>query len=467
MLLRNYVNNKLDQEYFFHCQPAKKSQRGRPSGGFLFGWKKHLNLSICESNQNYILLLDTNENLFIFFVYVSPDNNYAGVLSELFTRINSISTAGKKVMVMGDLNGRIGDWCTQELPRKPADSKTNKNGKILFDHIIDSGLLIANGNISGDLDGAMTFLSDSVCGQSVVDLLLYSNSLAPLVQKFQVIHQEHSDHFPIYLSLQPKNTKPCTKKLTSCCKKKIRFPREPEQQHELKLILDSRLEEIDMSSDIDSIGSALENAVVQTCSGLNMIQLPKPITSRPRWFDLDCQQLKTKMKRCLRDFRENYVPDLTNYLQETYRVAKRNYETTIRNKSENFKHEMQLKLMDHKNSASFWSAFKSISLSQHQSPNTIPKPSWFQHFSNVFSVPNFVTPEPIEILSNYEPDPILDEEINVFEIKLALKKLKANKASGKDLVPNEIWKLGSPSMVITLCSIFQLCFSIGRVPQAR
>jgi hypothetical protein len=69
--------------------------------------------------------------------------------------------------------------------------------------------------------------------------------------------------------------------------------------------LDSRLEEIDLSEEIDKIGENLNGAVLATCKEMELIQSPRPYVPKPRWFGLDCKRLKNGMKTCLRAFRRN------------------------------------------------------------------------------------------------------------------------------------------------------------------
>jgi len=149
------------------------------------------------------------------------------------------------------------------------------------------------------------------------------------------------------------------------------------------------------------------------------------------------------MKTCLRAFRRNQDPECSQYLQAKYQNAKKSYEMEIRKKSEEQKKETESKLMNHQNGKSFWSAFKSLNYVL-RIINIISKSDWFKHYKNVFTTPTDYTPISIEIPPEFEPDPILDAEFNVFEVKLAMKRQKPNKAPGKDSVPNEIWKLSTP-----------------------
>jgi hypothetical protein len=120
-------------------------------------------------------------------------------------------------------------------------------------------------------------------------------------------------------------------------------------------------------------------------------------------------------------------------------------------------------LINYRNGKSFWSAFKSLNYVP-RFINNISKSDWFKHYKNVFLTPTDYTPITIEIPREFEPDPILDAELNVFEVKLAIKRLKTNKAPGKDSVPNEIWKLSTPVLLPFFLLSFRPEGSYGMIP---
>lgn len=97
--------------------------------------------------------------------------------------------------------------------------------------------------------------------------------------------------------------------------------------------------------------------------------------------------------------------------------------------------------------------------------NPITKNDWFQYFTSVIS-PNgdhYHTGD-IPIDSSYENDPILDRDVTACEIRSKINKMKNNKSPGCGLIPNELWKLASPTVLLMLCSIFQNCLNSGTVP---
>jgi len=264
-----------------------------------------------------------------------------------------------------------------------------------------------------------------VVGSSVVDLLLYNEPAMNIIQKFEVLSMEHSDHMPIRVGLKT-NTKH-TKHIPQLTKEKYKFPTEPLVVQSLKENLDAKLSVIDLTADINVIGDALNSAVFNTCEEMEIIQVPKQIVHKPRWFDLDCKKLKLLMNSSLSAFRRNKVHEYSDQLQAKYQVAKKSYEAETKKKSEDQKIEIELKLSDHRVSKSFWSTFNNLNFKE-KIANTISNSSWSNHNSNVFKVTSTYNPITIEIPSEYKPDPILDSDFNVFEVKLALNRLQSKKA---------------------------------------
>lgn len=466
MIADNWYNKKLESTYTFFTVKARKPIAGRPSGGFVFGFQNELTEVICiESNMNHITLLISNLNLYIFFVYIPPDQNHSEVLSTVFEKITLLCTRGKKVLVLGDLNGRIGELSTANSSRKSRDQTVNHRGKVLFNKIKESGLNIGNGCTLGDYNGCVTFISDSVAGSSVVDLLLYSTQTHTLIKTFKVLDFTHSDHFPILLTLNSTNpkTKFANPNPVLFSKRKILFPTDKNCIHKFYQTLDKRLDSLHPQMDINLIYNDLANSIADTCTELQLWKEPKPIISSPHWYDKNCLQLKKETKRNLRALRRNTDPTLKSLLESNYRAHNKIYNETIQQKAEAFKASTQDKLLNHKDSKSFWSAFKSLNYSVPAN-NNIKIDEWYNHFSRVFTIPTPYNPNPIALPTDFTPDPILDTEFNIFEMRVASKKLKAKKAAGIDLIPNEIWKHGSPKLLLLLCSIFQLCYNSGKVP---
>ncbi len=465
MCVNDWENSRLSTTYNLHSIRASRGPKGRPSGGILVGWDKRIDVLILDSNENFCVILDTKMHLFIFFVYLQPNDGYSEALSVLFEKIENFSLPGRQVLVIGDFNGRIGSLNTTVDPRSSMDSTVNHRGKLLFEKISESGLNIGNGCISGDTEGAYTFISESVLGASVCDLLLFSPASLSRIQNFEVLNWTHSDHFPLTVALLSAESHT---HLPQMSKKKICFPTTHEDIQLFVLKLEMKLPPISESEHICGVNELNErmiSEILNTCEEVHLIKYPAPIpvAAKPQWFDTECKAAKTQVTSLIRKHRREVTQSSARSLDPAYFDAKCKYNELKNEKIQAFEAARESRLLNVRDSANFWKTIKSF----HFKPptlNTITKAAWFTHFSNVFSTAEEYQIDPIEIPANYIPDTILDADFSVPEIWRACRSLKSNKAAGSDLVPNEILKNASLLLLSHLCLIFQLCYSCGRVP---
>uniref|UniRef100_A0A1B0AJQ6 Endonuclease/exonuclease/phosphatase domain-containing protein n=1 Tax=Glossina pallidipes TaxID=7398 RepID=A0A1B0AJQ6_GLOPL len=111
---------------------------------------------------------------------------------------------------MGDLNIRIGELMPKFQKAMPPtnivgkkriskDKKSTSQGRKFIDLCNEHKLIVANGAVEGDLEGAVTFYSP--VGSSVNDICALSHNLLTNIKKFSVEQIEGSDHYPIILEL--------------------------------------------------------------------------------------------------------------------------------------------------------------------------------------------------------------------------------------------------------------------------
>jgi hypothetical protein len=202
-------NQLLSQHYNLLVVSASQYARGRPFGGLILGWDLNLgsaHVTILRQTDYYILIKLSNnfKNLLILFFYLSPDNHYHSKIGSMFEELTQLSARFGDVIVMGDANAWTGQRNTAlGNPRKSKDARVNANGKALLKFAEETGLVIGNGALNGDLSGEVTFISSTgpKGGSSVIDLILYSPSVSNVLQSFTVLDLPHSSHFPILTKL--------------------------------------------------------------------------------------------------------------------------------------------------------------------------------------------------------------------------------------------------------------------------
>ena len=105
-----------------------------------------------------------------------------------------------------DVNVSVMDTCT--IPKRTnKDRVLDHHGLRMIDLCQSTGLLIANGRLSDDMNiGKFTFCSQ--LGQSTVDYLLLNLTDFDTISYFDILaFNEHSDHAPITLNLPLKMKK--------------------------------------------------------------------------------------------------------------------------------------------------------------------------------------------------------------------------------------------------------------------
>ena len=111
----------------------------------------------------------------------------------------------KNILMIGDLNGRIGAINDNEfsnLPPRASDDKiVNKFGRELIEFCNDASLVIANGRLE---EGKYTYhkLHNDSVHKSVIDYLIVSDSLIERIKAFEIMEPRlYTDHAPFRIKI--------------------------------------------------------------------------------------------------------------------------------------------------------------------------------------------------------------------------------------------------------------------------
>jgi hypothetical protein len=115
----------------------------------------------------------------------------------------------ESLIIMGDLNARIGNFSTDIYqPSSAKDLVVNSRGRQLIDIIRTYELSTLNGSTKSDPYGEFTFVNKN--GSSCIDLCLINNTFEHDDLDFSVLDYEGSCHFPTLLSI---NSRPISSKI--------------------------------------------------------------------------------------------------------------------------------------------------------------------------------------------------------------------------------------------------------------
>ena len=176
-------------------------------------------------------LFNFEKDVYCIFTYVPHENNVfyrlydVDIFQEIEEDVAHYSTH-RYVMVMGDMNSRIGtllDFIENDdihnsirdileevleydndsiMPmRRTEDDFTNSFGRQLINLCKSTGLRVCNGRMSGDHNGKITFFNH--LGSSLIDYALVDRMMFEKVKDFMVLDfNEWSDNSPILLTLK-------------------------------------------------------------------------------------------------------------------------------------------------------------------------------------------------------------------------------------------------------------------------
>jgi len=470
MLTYNLKYKPLEDKYTCTNILAKKGEKGRPSGGMVIGIstkQEGYTFSILSSSDFFIVIKFTVNSLhfIIIFFYLAPDASYFAKLRLLFQEVEDLFAQFDKVILMGDANAWTGNISTSHgVPRESADCRTNRRGLAFIQKAEEHGFIIGNGCTPGDSKGEITFTSSagSRSGSSVVDLLLYTPTVTGATQSFRVLDLPHSSHFPILTNLIFQLNVPISQVIP---KKKIILPKSQEKLNELKIELNVKLGELGCELGAGPLSNSVAEVILGVCKDHNLLKRPTQ-NNKPVWFDSECKELKFIKLQKLRRFRrvDAHKPDKRRDTLIDYLQVKKLYLDTCTKKREEHRRDAEEALCTAKSPSKFWKTVKLLRMKNASLPTSIDTQKWFKHFNNVFNPADQLHFPPSSATTNFAEDGILDREFNIFEVKLALKRLKNKKAAGPDKIPNEIWKYLKGKALENLMSLFQHVYEEGEIP---
>jgi hypothetical protein len=453
-----YETNKQNQvkHYFpnfnLHWKLAEKiAVRGRGISGFLVGWKRDLvkrfNINVEVSEEEGCITLNIKKNrevIKIIPLYIRSqefDRNISNLRSNL-------SNQGfRKVIVMGDMNVRIGE-IQQELleevqhgskvlnTRKSQDKEINQKGRVFVEFCNDYNLRILNGAFFGDEEGCFTYCSS--CGNSVNDIATATSALLQRIESFKVINATWSDHFPIQISLRMEGT-------TEDYQEMHLLPKlvwKDNQRMQYCAKLNHYLAIRDHPTKVEDLCNIIKMAAPKTPC------FKKKNLWKEKWFDKDCENARKLSFKKLTEWRKQR----TAGKRQEYVQSNVSYSRLLKVKKESYIQELRRKLNTVQNSKEWWSLAKDYSTRRFTVGKSLLAEDFKVYFEKLLN--------PNETLRSYHyaaplnHSEILDRDISAEEVIAALNTLKIGKAAGEDRIPYEFFKFASSNFHSALAIAF-------------
>ena len=471
-----------------------------------------------------IFVLD--EDIYLAFTYANPENSsYQPQENHLEMMLNDLSNFNKlgRCIVMGDLNGRVGDlpdypefdgqaenFETVPLPydyeyeeeyplnRYNKDKhRVDPRGSEILELCIASGMRILNGRTFGDLRGTFTCYSHRAMEPSVIDYGIAHYSLMSKIRYFKVEDfTTYSDHCMIGLGIAvgavAQNNKP--KQLGTTKLKRLPdswiWARSCIPGYQETLMSEECSERIgsfmqsNFSKESACINKAtecfqklVEYAAQKALVPLQRKRMKKKRKKYPKYIDINCQvDMKWVKRLCHRVSRDPF----NRSLRQQYYTAKKAVKKSISRNEKKLRNSLTQKLetLQDKDPQTYWKILNelaNINLEREkseQSSNIDPE-QWLSHFKELYSQQLSGNRQSgndqyiLDKLNELKSMPYfssLDFRITREEILTAVGKLKIGKAAGLDRIPNELLKYGMPHLVEPMHKLFNLVFSSSIFP---
>ena len=552
MLVETWSNDLLNLEHDgFECFALhRKRSKGakRDSGGILIYVRKHLvseNIMYTCVDDNIIWLrleaqrIGLNDDVFLCLCYNPPqgssreglndDISCFGKIYDTMIEIENTVESHCNFLVCGDFNARCAtlpdyvefdnnngfdvlpdDYVADDsLPsRVSEDPIINQYGRSLIDMCRQTGLRIMNGRTGKDrAHGKCTFVGHN--GKSVVDYVLASENMIPLIDKF-VVYEPNilSDHCLISFTSELTQNEEITRLADTCrlnsntCDSqaskvtfKYCFNEERSDiftetinsntfKDEIEILKNNIMSATvidDIDTNLDEFNKLLQSACdpafkrnifhkINSDTGIeNSTEHQNDNSNKQPWFDEACEEMRNSFYHHLNKYRAD-SSDINRQEMVTARSEYKKVLRTCRNKYNKSK-TTELIAAKSQNAKLYWKMLKDITV--RNKSKTLTAKTFELYFKSVNDPQsNFYQPDEDVIFFNERylngEMQVMFDELNIpvsrLEITKSILQLKNGKSAGPDYFINEIFKNSNDTILSYICELFNSILDAGHFP---
>lgn len=367
------------------------------------------------------------------------------------------------IIIGGDYNSRIadkGNIDSKQLSltgfftrkRSSSDTEINQRGRDLLDFLSRNEMYIVNGRFPSDSPAQYTFVNTQ--GKSVIDLVMCNATALYNILDLQVMNSlTMSNHFPVKLNLNLNVRK--VEKI-----KVIKWKDSNCTDFVSSMYYSNKVSNV--SLDIDEMCSNLIDTISSVATNTNMTStINNGINKKSKkWYDTECKKFKQSLEMKLEEVKRDNFPK--NKVQEWHKL-RNEYFRILQWKRDTFSENLAAFLVETRDSKEFWELLNSYRNFKILDSNVIDLRVWSEYFGKIY-LENENNKE-LNLIRN-NTDQILDAEITLEEVKIALKTCKLKKAPGSDGISNEFLKNLPDNWVLYIVILFNKIFKEQKVPES-
>lgn len=332
-------DTEINNFYGIHS-PAKKGDRGRPSGGLSCFVKSHLQpLNGINCTENTLTVSTRLVN--IVGVYFAPNTEPETIIDDLGRALETIDD-NKPTILAGDLNCRI--------------DKRNVKTQAVVDFLLDYRLRLLN------REQEFTYIAPN--GRSTIDLV-FTDSLGPAqvkIEKYAI-----RKHLPVITKLQL--TQPVHPRPNMNHRPKISRHIDEEKWHTTKPEIQSIISMM-RQGNLDGATANLTESIAQATKRIfNPARTAKP------WFDEECYKTRQRTLQLLHEARKPESDALAEYAEQ-----RREYKHLLKEKRTAYDLHSEEKLIAETERMPY--KILRTSKRSHTTP-LVNMEQWESHFSNL------------------------------------------------------------------------------------
>ena len=431
------------------------TKKGKNGVGFIIDKETKSNImdfKPINSRMAYIQINSKPHNITIINVYAPTEDTDEETKDEFYDKleetINEIQSQNV-LLVVGDFNAQIGkEKHNEEVAGKHTiHDITNNNGRRMCNLAANTNMIISSTKYQHKVQHKITWKHpDPQKKGSQIDHVMIRRRQQNTVKDVRTYRGAcaDTDHYMVVTTMKQKinrnKTNKSTKRKWDIDKFKNRGTRE-EYTNKLKRIEE---EEENTQEGWEKIKTSIEKAAEEVIGW-------KTIKKRNNWFDLDCKNIIERKRK----ERLNWIRNGKSDDREKYNEIRRQCNKTLREKKKRWindkLNEIELKRRNN-DSKEFYKMIKSHrtwkrsrlrSLKNKQGSlqheNKEKNKIWIEHFSKQTNNDKEVT-----IAHNIENEPV--QEPTKEEVEEATRKIKNNKAPGRDGINGELIKYGGNTL---------------------
>jgi hypothetical protein len=455
-LTENIIIKFEGYETFNHYHNSKK-----PRGGTIIGFKNNIDHSKCASTQ-----LENSEYVSAQFKYGKQKINLFSIYNHPHDKLDSnnledIDNRNEPAIIIGDLNAKH---------KMMHSSSTNENGKILYNLLLDSNLIMMN-------QDKPTHVNEKSIKLDILDYVLTTTKAAKLIDECTTLDEIGSDHFPIIIKLH-KTGKVTTNNIPLNVKN---YNYNKADWNIYQTYLEEHDDDIDINSDVNTMAKQVSDLIIKAAD--TSIPTKKTIQSRSPLPPYIIASIKLR-----RHYHRKYIENRDKEFKALY-----NRQTNIiRRQIKSFNNRKYSDLINNinendKTGKVFWKSVNTI-LKRKRTDTSIQKIThnnqnytsssdiakcFTNHFSTIFSDVrdrNYDNNWKDHIDHLIEDTPQIPNKrdniaLDIGELNSIIKKLNTSKACGLDNIHNHLLKHLPENIRFLLIILFEKSINSGTVPQ--